>query len=88
MTDYALSKASGVDPSTIRRFMTNERDLRGANIDRLAEALRLDLVERSRGRGRPSTTSRRDISALGPSTEGESRSVSDHPINIDRNEGE
>lgn len=43
MTRYAIAKAAGVGQITLDRFMSGERDLRGATIDKLAEALGLEL---------------------------------------------
>jgi hypothetical protein len=36
----------------VQRFLTGERDLRLASVDRIAEALGLRLVETARGKGR------------------------------------
>lgn len=40
-----LGKLSGVDPTVIGRFLSGERDLRLATVDKIAAALGLRLVE-------------------------------------------
>tara|TARA_E500000318_G_scaffold94959_2_gene94543 strand:- start:256 stop:465 length:210 start_codon:yes stop_codon:yes gene_type:complete len=47
---YAVAKATGIPPSTLWRFVTEGRALRGDNIDILAEHLGLELrpVRRTR----------------------------------------
>jgi transcriptional regulator with XRE-family HTH domain len=48
---YSLAKRTGVDQSTLTRFMSGERGLRLDVVDVLAEALGLELgPKRSRGR--------------------------------------
>lgn len=54
LTSYEVGKLAGIDQCMIARFLRGERDLRLATLDKIAAALGLDLVERSRGRGRPS----------------------------------
>lgn len=41
----ALATEAGTDPGQLSRFMTGERDLRLATVDRLAAALGLVLVD-------------------------------------------
>jgi hypothetical protein len=45
LTHYALGKLAATAPHMIDRFMAG-KDLRGETIDRLCDALKLDLVER------------------------------------------
>jgi hypothetical protein len=46
LNQYQLGKKSGISPSTIRRFMSRERDLRLPTAGKLAEALDLVLIPR------------------------------------------
>ena len=48
---YALSKRTGIDQSTLTRFMSGERGLRLDVVDILAEALGLELRPRRSHRG-------------------------------------
>lgn len=41
LTQYRISKAAGIDRSTLHRFMTGERGLPMKTLDRLAEVLDL-----------------------------------------------
>jgi transcriptional regulator with XRE-family HTH domain len=41
---YRISKATGIDDSTLSRFMTRERGLPMKTLDRLAEYLDLNIV--------------------------------------------
>jgi hypothetical protein len=45
---YALSKETGIDPATLHRFYYAEGGLSADGIDRLAEALGLELVPKQR----------------------------------------
>lgn len=47
MTRYELAKLSGVQQSALGRFMRSERGLTTDSVDRLAEALGLELRRRS-----------------------------------------
>jgi predicted transcriptional regulator len=44
-TAYAVGKLADVDPGVVQRFLTGERDLRVATLDKIAEALRLRLCQ-------------------------------------------
>lgn len=46
---YRLAKDSGLDKTAISRFVKGERDMTGANLDRLALVLGLKLVEGEKG---------------------------------------
>ena len=46
---YAIAKASGVSEAALSRFMSGERGLTTATLDRLADVLGLEIVAR-RGR--------------------------------------
>lgn len=48
---YQLGRRAEVDPGSISRFLSGERDIGISIVDRLAEALRLKLADRG-GRGR------------------------------------
>ena len=43
-TRYAVSKATGINESTLSRFVVGGKPLQGTNIDTLAEHLGLELV--------------------------------------------
>jgi transcriptional regulator with XRE-family HTH domain len=45
LTAYRLGKLAGVDPGVIQRWMNGERDIRMETADRIADVLRLRLVE-------------------------------------------
>jgi transcriptional regulator with XRE-family HTH domain len=49
---YALSKRTGIDQSTLTRFMSGERGLRLDVVDILAEALDLELRPKRSQRGK------------------------------------
>jgi hypothetical protein len=49
---YALSKRTGIDQSTLTRFMSGERGLRLDVVDVLAEALALELRPKQSRRGK------------------------------------
>lgn len=49
---YALSKRTGIDQSTLTRFMSGERGLRLDVVDVLAEALDLELRPKRAREGR------------------------------------
>jgi predicted transcriptional regulator len=44
-TAYAVGKVADVDPGVVQRFLTGERDLRVATLDKIAVALRLRLCQ-------------------------------------------
>jgi transcriptional regulator with XRE-family HTH domain len=44
-TAYAVGKLADVDPGVVQRFLTGERDLRVATLDKLAAALGLRLCQ-------------------------------------------
>lgn len=48
-TPYALSKAAAVSPSILTRFVNGERGLTTDTLDRVADALGLELRETRRG---------------------------------------
>lgn len=50
-TRYAVSKATGIPESTLSRFVGG-KPLRGENIDKLSDYLRLELVPRTSNRKR------------------------------------
>ena len=52
LTPYAVAKLSDIDPGMVARFVSGERDLRLASVDRIAAALGLRLVEVGRAKGR------------------------------------
>jgi transcriptional regulator with XRE-family HTH domain len=52
LTPYAVAKEAGIDPGRVARFVSGERDLRLATVDRIAAALGLRLVEVGRAKGR------------------------------------
>jgi DNA-binding phage protein len=59
LTAYSVAKAAGVDPSTMTRFVSGERDLSLESFGKVVAALGLRLVEsagglRSTHAGRPS----------------------------------
>jgi transcriptional regulator with XRE-family HTH domain len=49
---YALSKRTGIDQSTLTRFMSGERGLRLDVVDVLAEALGLELRSKGSRKGK------------------------------------
>ena len=49
LTAYRVSKAIGTRPHVVQRFLNGERDLRGATLDKLAEALGLALTQTETG---------------------------------------
>jgi ribosome-binding protein aMBF1 (putative translation factor) len=49
LTAYRVSQAIQTRPHVVQRFLNGERDLRGATLDKLAEALGLTLVETEGG---------------------------------------
>lgn len=60
ISQRSLSKASGVSEATLSLFMHDKIDMSGVNVERLAEALNLELVQtkdpcipKGRKRGRP-----------------------------------
>ncbi len=46
MSVYRLAKEAGVAPAVITRFLKGERDLRLATVEKIAEVLQLELVQR------------------------------------------
>ncbi len=44
LTRYAIAKASGVSEAALSRFMSGERGLTTATLDRLADVLQLELT--------------------------------------------
>jgi transcriptional regulator with XRE-family HTH domain len=52
LTPYGVAKLADIDPGTFARFVSGERDLRLATVDRIAAALGLRLVEVGRAKGR------------------------------------
>ena len=46
-TRYAVSKATGIPESTLSRFVTGGKPLRGENIDKLADYLGLALTTKA-----------------------------------------
>jgi transcriptional regulator with XRE-family HTH domain len=50
MTRYAISVRTGIDQATLSRFMKRERGLSLAAIDKLMDALGLEVRPRKRGR--------------------------------------
>ncbi len=52
LTPYAVAKLAGIDPGMVARFVSGERDLCLATVDRIAAALSLRLVEVGRAKGR------------------------------------
>lgn len=68
-TAYAVAKSADVDPGIIQRFLTGERGLTVATLDRLAEALGLRLVETGR-RPAKSATRRKAMTRRPTSTKG------------------
>lgn len=52
---YELARLAGIDACMINRFLRGERDLHLSTLDKLAAVLGLDLVERTRARGRAGT---------------------------------
>ncbi|QEG35120.1 helix-turn-helix domain-containing protein [Bythopirellula goksoeyrii] len=45
---YAIHQATGVDEAALSRFLSGERGLSLATVDKLADFLNLELVERKR----------------------------------------
>ncbi|TWU17621.1 helix-turn-helix domain-containing protein [Bythopirellula polymerisocia] len=45
---YAICQATGVDEAALSRFLNEERGLSLATVDKLADFLNLELVERKR----------------------------------------
>jgi transcriptional regulator with XRE-family HTH domain len=52
LTPYGVAKLADIDPGTFARFVSGERDLRLATVDRIAAVLGLRLVEVGRAKGR------------------------------------
>jgi transcriptional regulator with XRE-family HTH domain len=50
MTPYAVSQVAGVSPSILTRFINGDRGLSTGTLDRVADALGLELRETRRGR--------------------------------------
>jgi transcriptional regulator with XRE-family HTH domain len=48
MTRYEIAKRTGIDQSTLTRFMSGERGLSTAALDTLGEFLDLEVVQRGR----------------------------------------
>lgn len=48
MTRYEISKRTGVEQSALSRFMSGERGLSTSTLDKVAELLNLEVVQRSR----------------------------------------
>lgn len=46
-TRYAVSKATGIPESTLSRFVVGGKPLRGENIDKLSDYLRLELTAKA-----------------------------------------
>jgi hypothetical protein len=44
-TAYAVAKLADLDPGVVQRFMTEKRDVRVATFDKIAQALRLRLIQ-------------------------------------------
>jgi transcriptional regulator with XRE-family HTH domain len=65
LTAYAVAKAADIDPGMVARFVSDERDLRLATVDRVAAALGLRLVEVGRAKGRVRGRAI-DVSPAGP----------------------
>jgi transcriptional regulator with XRE-family HTH domain len=49
LTTYRVGKSAGMTPTVVARFLSGERDLKGATLDKLAAALGLALVETETG---------------------------------------
>jgi plasmid maintenance system antidote protein VapI len=49
LTAYRVSQTIGTRPHVVQRFLNRERDLRGATLDKIAEALGLALIETETG---------------------------------------
>ena len=58
VTPYAISQAAGIEPSSLHRFLKNGQGLRSETIDRLCDALDLELKQNRRGR--PAASSRHE----------------------------
>ena len=43
-----IARATGISPSVVSRIVSGEREISGANADRLAEWLRVKLVDQRR----------------------------------------
>ena len=65
LTPSAVAKEAGIDPGMVARFVSGERDLRLATVDRIAAALGLRLVEVGRAKGRVRGRAI-DVSPTGP----------------------
>lgn len=52
-TAYSVAKDSGLDPGVVARFLSHERGLTVASLDKLAESLGLRLIETGRPARRP-----------------------------------
>lgn len=50
LTRYEIAKATGIEQSALSRFMSGERGLTTASLDRLAPLLGLEIVAKSRKR--------------------------------------
>jgi DNA-binding phage protein len=46
LTQYRVAKIAGLEPGTIYRFLTAERDLRFESAGKIADALGLELTKR------------------------------------------
>jgi transcriptional regulator with XRE-family HTH domain len=49
LTAYALAKITGISTETIRRFFAGEQDMTGQKLDKLLDALGLELREINQG---------------------------------------
>ena len=58
LSQAELARAADVDRAVLSRFVSGRNDIRLDTADRLARVLGLDLVERSRSRGRPAKMSK------------------------------
>ena len=54
LSQYAISKATGIDKATMSRFMSGERGLPMKTLDRLADFLHMNIVtgKRHQSKGR------------------------------------
>ena len=48
MSQYRLAKIAGVDKGALSRFVHGQRGLMTSSVDKLADALGLELVEKKR----------------------------------------
>lgn len=53
LSAFAVAKAADVSPSVVTRFVNGERGMNTATLDRVADALGLELRETRRGRSAP-----------------------------------